>query len=285
LESTRWSDALPRPGNQRLKQLDSVSPWFEVYQVNTGTFAFLEPRHDEEVISYLVLGTERAALIDTGMGIGNIQAEAERLTDLPVIVVNTHAHFDHVGDDHRFAEVWVFDDDSEVVRIERGYTRAECAKYMDPESYRDLPAGFDPTAYEIRPSQVTRRLRHLQPVELGGRTLTIHHTPGHSPGSICLLDSRDALLFTGDTYYPAMLYAHLEGSNFEAYQESMKYLVTLLDQVSHLCPAHNEAYAPKETLAHVLNAFERITAGQAVFEVQEETRVYHFEGFGVRLPQ
>ncbi len=285
MESTRWPDVLPRPGNQRLKQLESVSPWFEVYQVNPGTFAFLEPRHDEEVISYLVLGTERAALIDTGMGIGNIRAEAERLTDLPVIVVNTHAHFDHVGDDHRFAEVWVFDDDSEVVRIERGYTRAECAKYMGPESYLDLPAGFDPTAYEIQPSQVTRRLRHLQSVELGGRTLTVHHTPGHSPGSICLLDSRDALLFTGDTYYPATLYAHLEGSNFEAYLESMKYLVTLLDRVSHLCPAHNEAYAPKEMLAHVLNAFERITAGQAAFEVQEETRVYHFEGFGVRLPQ
>jgi glyoxylase-like metal-dependent hydrolase (beta-lactamase superfamily II) len=64
----------------------------EAEQPSTSIFAFLEPHHDEEVISYLVLDTERAALIDTGTGIGNIQAEAERLTDLPVIVVNTHAH-------------------------------------------------------------------------------------------------------------------------------------------------------------------------------------------------
>jgi hypothetical protein len=65
----------------------------------------------------------------------------------------------------------------------------------------------------------------------------------------------------------------------------MKYLVGLLDQVSHLCPAHSEAYAPKEMLARVLDAFERIAVGQAAFELQDKTRVYRFEGFGVRLPQ
>jgi glyoxylase-like metal-dependent hydrolase (beta-lactamase superfamily II) len=53
--------------------------------------------HFEEAISYLVLGAERAALIDTGMGIADIRAEVERLTDLPVTAVNTHSHYDHVG--------------------------------------------------------------------------------------------------------------------------------------------------------------------------------------------
>ena len=181
VESPRWPDALPRPGNRRLKRLESASPWFEVYQVNADTFALLEPRHEEEVISYLALGSERAALIDTGMGISDVRAEVERLTDLPVVVVNTHAHFDHVGGDHRFGEVWAFDDASEVARIERGYSRAECAPFIGPGSYRELPDGFDPAAYEIRPSRVTRRLRHREAIELGARTLTVHHTPGHSP--------------------------------------------------------------------------------------------------------
>ena len=285
MERTKWPDALPRPGNQRLERLESAAPWFEVYQVSVGTFALLEPNHCEEVISYLVLGSERAALIDTGMGIGNIQEEVERLTDLPVIVVNTHSHFDHVGDDHRFDDVWAFDDDDEVAWIERGCTRAECAKYMGPDSYVNLPAGFDPTAYAIQPSPVTRRLRHLEAIELGARTLTVHHTPGHSPGSICLLDSRDALLFTGDTFYPGTLYAHLEGSNLDAYLRSMRYLRGLLDRVSHLCPAHNEAYAPKEMLARAQDAFERIASGQAAFELQDGTRLYRFEGFSARLPE
>jgi glyoxylase-like metal-dependent hydrolase (beta-lactamase superfamily II) len=81
-----------------MKRLDSVSHWYEIYHVNSGIFAILEPNHDEKMISYLVIGTEQAALIDTGMGIGNIQTEVKRLTDLPVIVINTHGHFDHIGE-------------------------------------------------------------------------------------------------------------------------------------------------------------------------------------------
>jgi glyoxylase-like metal-dependent hydrolase (beta-lactamase superfamily II) len=200
-----WPQALPRQGNRKLKKRESVALWFEVYQVKAGTFALLEPHHYEEVISYLILGDERAVLFDTGMGVGNIQAEVEGLTGLPVTIVNSHSHYDHVGDNYRFAEVWAFDNESEIARIERGLTRAQCLHYLEPGSYMDLPPGFDPTAYEIRPSPVTRRLCHLDVIDLGKRTLTIHHTPGHSPGSICLLDSRDGLLFTGDTFYPGTL--------------------------------------------------------------------------------
>lgn len=279
----RWPDALPRAGNRRLEQLGSVSPWFAVYRVSAGTFALVEPRHFEEAISYLVLGAMRAALIDTGMGIANIRAEVERLTDLPVTVVNTHSHYDHVGGDHRFLEVWALDDEHEIARIEGGLGRAECARYLAPGFYLDLPPDFDPATYEIRPAAVTRRLHHLDGIELGGRTLTVHHTPGHSPGSICLLDSRDGLLFTGDTYYPGTMYVHLDGADFEAYVRSVGYLLTLLERVSHLCPAHNEAYAPKEVLARVSDAFGRIVAGQVAAEAQGETRVYRFEGFGVAL--
>ena len=285
MEGSSWPAALPRPGNQRLKRLRSSAPWFAVYKVNTGTFALLEPRHYEEVLSYLILGAERAVLLDTGMGIGNVRTEVERLTDLPVVVINSHSHYDHVGDNHRFAEVWAFDDDAEVARIERGRARAECAHYLDPGTHLNLPPGFDPAAYEIRPSPVTRRLHHREIIELGQRTLTVHHTPGHSPGSICLLDSRDGLLFTGDTFYPGMLYAHFSDSDLDIYRQSLGYLVGLLDQVSYLCPAHNEACVPKEMLLSAQEAFECITTGRATFETQGETRIYRFEGFSVTAPQ
>ena len=279
-----WPDALPRAGNQRFSQIDSVSSWFNVYSISDGTFALLEPCHDEEAISYLVLGSERAVLIDTGMGIGNIKREVEALTDLPVAVVNTHCHFDHMGDNHQFANVWAFDDIFEVARIEQGHNRSECSVYMGPNSYMNLPQGFDPARYSIHPSVVTRRLQHLEEIELGERTLTVHHTPGHTPGSICLQESRDSLLFTGDTVYPGTLIAHLEGANFEDYCRSLRHLVDLEAQISHLCPAHNEAYAPKEKLSDVSTAFEQIVSGKAAFEIQNETRLYRFDGFGLRLP-
>ena len=285
MESSVWPEALPRAGNQRLTRVESVLPWFEVYQVNAGIFAFLEPDHYEEVISYLILGEDCATLLDTGMGIGNIGAEVKRLTDLPITVINSHSHYDHVGDNYRFANIWAFDDDTEVANIERGLTRPECRQFLRPGSYLNLPPGFDPDAYEIRPSLVTRRLRHLETIDLGKRTLTVHHTPGHSPGSICLLDVCDGLLFTGDTFYPGVLYAHFDESDFDAYRRSFGYLVDLLDQVSYLCPAHNEAHVPKEMLARALDGFERISAGQAASESRGEIQVYHFAGFRVAVPR
>ncbi len=283
MESSGWPNVLPRLGNTQLKRLPSTLPWFQVYQVSQGIFAILEPQHYEETISYLILGTERAVLFDTGMGIANVRAEVKQLTGLPVVVVNSHGHYDHVGDNHRFSEVWAFDDDGEIARIERGRTCAECEHYLHPGSYLELPPSFDPASYEIKPSPVTRRLRHLESIELGGRSLEVHHTPGHSTGSISLLESRDGLLFTGDTFYPGMLYAHFVDSDFDAYRRSLEHLLGLLDRVSCLCPAHNEAYVPKEILLRVRDAFARIAAGQADFQVEQNARVYRFEGFGLML--
>ena len=284
MQHSSWPDGLPRPGNQRFEKLESVSPWFEVYLVSEGTFALLEPSHYEEVISYLILGSERGILFDTGMGIANIQDEVARLTGVPVVVVNSHCHYDHVGDNYRYAEVWAFDHDGEIARIERGKTRDECQHYVEPETYTELPEGFDPAEYEIRPAKITKRLQHLDTIDLGGRTLTVHHTPGHSPGSICLLDSQDNLFFTGDAFYPGMMYCHFEDSDFDVYQRSMAYMVGLLPGVSHLCPAHNEAFVPKEALERVQAAFSLIEAGLAPDALDEGARVFRFEGFGLMLP-
>lgn len=262
--------------------VDSSSSWFKTYRMNNKTFAFFEPYHHEKVFSFLVIGTESAALIDTGMGVGNIRKEVERLTDLPVIVINTHGHFDHIGNNYYFKDIRCFDNPMEVNRIEKGITRFECAKFMTPASFSHLPAEFDISQYEIRPSKVTRRVRHLETVKLGKRELTIHHTPGHSPGSICLLDSRDGFLFTGDTYYPGTLFAHLDGSDFRTYHRSVKHLVTLLDQVSLLCPSHNQAHAPKEALMQLLKAFEQIVSAQIPYDVQYNTRQYNFKDFSLK---
>ncbi len=279
-----WPDSLPRAGNLQLGRVESVSPWFEIYKVNNDTYALLEPRHYEEVISYLILGDERAALFDSGMGIANIRAEIEQLTDLPVTVINSHCHHDHIGGNFRFQEIWAFNDNFEIARIEKGYTHGECETFMQPHFYLNLPAGFDLASYRVQPSRVTRRLRHLETIDLGGRKLTVHHTPGETPGSICLYDSRRSVLFTGDTFYPGTIWAHLGESDFERYRDSLRHLCSLLNQVSHLCPAHNEAYVPKEMLIRAWEGFEQIAAGQITGEVESGCRLYRFESFNVTLP-
>src|SRR5215831_5560577 len=104
-----WCQSLPRTGYGKLERITVSSNWFEVYRIRPGVFAIYEPHQYEEVISYLIVGNRRALLFDTGMGIGDISRLAAQLTSLPVSVLNSHTHNDHVGDNWRFKSVYGMD--------------------------------------------------------------------------------------------------------------------------------------------------------------------------------
>jgi glyoxylase-like metal-dependent hydrolase (beta-lactamase superfamily II) len=120
-QQPEWCKKLPRAAYSKLERVPISDPWFEIYKIRPGVFAIYEPHQLEEVISYLIIGDEkagdekaggdRALLFDTGMGISNIQAVVAGLTKLPVSVVNSHTHNDHVGDNWRFSEVYGMDTD------------------------------------------------------------------------------------------------------------------------------------------------------------------------------
>ncbi len=280
----QWPGALPRKVNQAFTRVKSISSWYEIFEIDTDTYAILEPHHHEEVISYLVIGSERAALVDTGMGIVDLKPEIDRLCNKPIVVINTHGHLDHVGSNHQFSDVRVFDHEFEVDLVEKGYSHEQSLTFMKPGSYLNLPPEFNLDTYEIAASPVAKRLQHLDLVSLGNRSLKVYHTPGHSPGSICLLESPGKLLFTGDTIYPGTIVAHLKGSDPEAYLNSLKLLNKIQEQISYLCPGHNEVILPKSSLSEVLKAFQKSITNQVPFERKNNVRVFDFDGFLLVLP-
>lgn len=274
-----WPDVLPRQGNDGFEKLDSVSPWFVVYRINNTTYGILEPWHREEPMTYLIMGEKSAVLFDTGMGIADIRREVENLTALPVVVINSHSDYDHLGGNHLFEEVWAFDNDWEIHRIHRGYGIPRCERYMNPRDHLEFPGEFDPSTYQILPSRVTRRLKHRETIDLGGRILTVHHTPGHTPGSLCLTDDRDHLFFTGDAFYQGLM----EVGDIPTYIQTLEYMISLLEPVDFLCPAHNEVYASKEMLGHLLADFKRIVRKEISFETQGDYRTYYFEKYSLKM--
>ena len=79
---------------------------YTVTQINENTWQIAEVYHLPAALPmYLIVGTERAALIDTGIGMGNLRATVEEITDLPVSVYNTHAHLDHAAGNNEFDRV------------------------------------------------------------------------------------------------------------------------------------------------------------------------------------
>lgn len=186
-----WCTKLPRAEFKQFEKVAIVSDWFEVYKIKPDIYAIYEPRQLKQVISYLIVGNKRALLFDTGMGIGNIKAVVNQLTKLPVVVVNSHNHYDHVGDNWQFSEVYA---------MRTAYK--ENKVIINPnEICGKLPAGFDPKNYQTKPYQITRYLHDRDKIDLGGTTLHVIAAKGHTPDSLALYDNQRGILFTGDTFY------------------------------------------------------------------------------------
>ncbi|MCL2564427.1 MAG: MBL fold metallo-hydrolase [Defluviitaleaceae bacterium] len=240
-----------------------MSGWFKVVELSNRVFAIMEPFHFQEVISYLIIGKKSALLFDTGAGIGNIREIVNTLWDGEVIVVNSHIHFDHIGNNHLFKEVLVYNCPEALDRLKKGYSAAELAPHNKPNLFA---AGyfekFAKGDYHIPPcNPYSIEDEHI--IDLGGRIIKIIHTPGHSPDSIMLLDMENKMLFTGDTYYPGHLYAHYEGkfygnSQIETYADSLEKVGSMVDKLLSVHPGHNDPVVSPDMLKKAAHAMRRL---------------------------
>jgi glyoxylase-like metal-dependent hydrolase (beta-lactamase superfamily II) len=256
-----WCRALPRPEYKTLQRMPISDPWFEVYQVAPAVFAVYEPHQYEETISYLIVGDKQALLFDTGMGISDLSKVTAELTRLPIIVLNSHTHNDHVGDNWEFQTIYGMDT-AFTRENARGSQQDAQAELAPDQICGNLPKGFDPKTYETRPWKITSYKQDGDRIELGGRSLEVIATPGHTPDAISLLDHANGLLFTGDTYYPATIWLYRPETDVEAYAASIRRLAALTPRIKMVLGAHNIPVAPPSVLQRLVLAFTAVRAGK-----------------------
>jgi glyoxylase-like metal-dependent hydrolase (beta-lactamase superfamily II) len=272
--------------------IDVNESWFLVKRLPNAVFSIQEPLHWQNVISFLILGEERAALFDTGMGIRDISKVVAKLTDLDVIVINSHTHFDHVGDNHRFDEINVFDHPNALKWLTQGQTSDMLQFDSRPEAFPGgYPEGFDPDKYVIRPID-DDQINVVQAgdiLDIGNRELEVLHTPGHSPDSIMLLDRGTRSLFTGDTFYPDYLFAFIDdergGSNLQIYEETMIEIAELVPELEYLYCSHTKPLNDPAILVQAADAFTAVRQGKAEFKIDSlygmKLKVHDFAGFAI----
>lgn len=256
-----WCRALPRPEYKSLERVPVSDPWFEVYKPAPNVFALYEPHQFEETISYLIVGEKRALLFDTGMGISDIKKLTAELTRLPITVLNSHSHQDHVGGNWEFDTVEGMDTDYTRERA-KGSRDAAQSEIAPGNICGTLPSGFDPKMYVTRPWKIAAYIHDGSRFDLGGRTIEVIATPGHTPDSISLIDRANGLLFTGDTYYPAPIYLFVPETDLDAYAGSIRKLAALAPQVKLVLGEHNVPIASPSILPRLVAAFDKVRAGK-----------------------
>jgi len=256
-----WCHTLPNAKYKALHRISLADTWFEVYEVSHAVFAIYEPRQSEGTIGYLIVGSKRAILFDTGMGIGDLNKLTSQLTKLPIVVLNSHTHNDHVGDNWQFSTVYSMDTDFSRQSAKGSSSDAQ-AEIQPSELCGDLPTGFDPKTYATRPWKIAKYIHDGETIDLGGRSLQVIATPGHTPDAICLFDSVNGLLFTGDTYYPGTIWLYRPETDLAAYDASVRRLVALAPQVKIVLGAHDFPIASPSVLPALLADFEAVRAGK-----------------------
>jgi glyoxylase-like metal-dependent hydrolase (beta-lactamase superfamily II) len=241
--------------------------WFTFDRVSDDITLILEPHVTrlEQCNMWHVRGRDRDLLIDTGMGVASLHEAARHLFDNPVTAVATHTHIDHVGSLHEFSERVVHHAEAhELTRNAPNFSlyrnehppafieSVQRAGYEVGETFISaLPrADFDLHTLVRPAAPATRLVDEGDVIDLGNRIFEVLHLPGHSPGSIGLLEVRTGTLFSGDAIYDGPLLDDIPGSDIAAYIRTMRRLLNLTVRVVHA--GHDPSFdgARMKVLAH-----------------------------------
>lgn len=233
-----------------------MKQWFTIDEIDENTHIISEYRHWEETHCYLLEGEDRALLIDTGLGICNISSEVLKLTNKPVTAVATHIHWDHIGGHKYYPDFYAHD--AELNWLNGGFPLSmETIREMVIDRC-DLPKNYNVNTYEFFQGTPTRILHDSDFIELGGRSLMVLHTPGHSPGHMCFFEKSTGYLFTGDLVYKDMLLAYYPSTDPQAYLKSLERISTL--PVKRVFPAHHTLDINPEILIRMRDTFRKLDA-------------------------
>ena len=200
----------------------------EIVRMDNNTWRF----EDEGVRFFLLTGTNKALLIDSGMNVNNSRDVAHGLTELPVFLLNTHSDMDHTGSNEQFDFF-----------------------YMHPaeeEHYRGSGNGG-----QIVPIHDGDKL------DLGERKLKIIHLPGHTPGSVAVLDIQNRRLISGDPVQTnGRIFMFGETRNMRDYIESLEKLDRMSKDFDEIWPSHGDLPVRPEVIKLLYGDAKRILAGE-----------------------
>jgi glyoxylase-like metal-dependent hydrolase (beta-lactamase superfamily II) len=240
---------------------------------------------------YLLVGQESALLIDTGIGIVDLRAAVQSLTDKPVSAVNTHGHLDHIANNHQFDHIYLNEKDREVFRLHTtpSFVNVMAKKELSSLLLFLLRRRLD-NLLNHKPDGEYHYIHDGHVFDLGGRKVEVIETPGHTPGSICLLDEKTGALFTGDTVCDWGILLNLDYSRPpEVYLESMKKLQSCRARIANLHPGHRHSSIDPGYIDKYQHCAEGILDGSLPIQIKQskkaEFKEAHFEDICLRFKE
>ena len=239
-----------------------MSDFYQVSEWENGYFRIFSPAG---VYMDLFVGSEKALLLDTGYGFGDLRSVVKGITSLPLIIVNTHGHVDHACGNGQFEEdIFIHPADMDLCaehngRVLRGRALSMARNFEDPETGKIrniLPQDFDEDVFYHSGTGHLVPLADGQRFDLGGIILKVIHVPGHTKGSIGLMDEGKKIFYSGDSMNFSTWLFLPEAENVSVYAESIRKM--LGTEFERIMFSHADSPYPKAVLADFLDLAEHV---------------------------
>ena len=205
-----------------------------------------------DVCCYLVVGQERACLLDTCTGVGDLKACVESITKLPLTVIVSHGHMDHCGGAGWFDRAYMCHSELPILKIHRDVSY-RCRFFNDHLSLNLLESDFLPV-----PEAMFLDIPEGMELELGGVTVKLLLSAGHTPGMICPLIVEDRVLIIGDACDDNVLLFDPFSSSVRVYMQNLQKLQALDGCYDQVLGNHGVFTFPKELIDNVLECCRMI---------------------------
>ena len=251
--------------------------WFTVENIDHDTYVISEYHHWEETHCYLLCGNEQAVLIDTGLGVANIKKIIDSLTSLPVTVVTTHVHWDHIGGHKYYKHIGVHEAEREWLSnnfpiplqvVKNNLMREPCS----------FPDDFHIEEYQIFQGIPQLILHDGDYISLGNRSLMVLHTPGHSPGHCCFYEADRGYLYSGDLIYRGCLDMFYPTTDPLLFWQSVKKIQNY--NVNRILHGHHQLSISTDIIPKIDTAFYSLSKQG---DLKQGNGIFDFDEFQIHL--
>ena len=205
----------------------------EVFQIDSNTWRF----EDGFVRFFLLVGEDKAVMIDSGVNCPDAIKLAKEITDKPVILLNTHGDGDHTSGTAAFSKIYMHSLDYSCCEVDKRY-----------------------------PGTALEAVNDGDVIELGNRPLEIIHIPGHTKGSIAILDVKKRVLYAGDSVQKGHIYMFGDKREPQKYGQSLDKLIAIKERYDCIFASHDEYLVPGDYAKKVKEAWLMVQNGEVPFE-------------------